>query len=115
MLKKFCTDTLPSGPFNTFSSQVYVHFVKAALTSSFTGTWTAEDVTCCSKVSVENQANRNGLYTWNEDDGAYKDDASNTQFLYSKTFSEGPGWWIGDSKESRGIYTLVRYNQVKVI
>ena len=55
VLKKFCTDTQPSGKFKTYASQVYIHFVKGALTSSFSGTWTTEDVTCCSKVSVENQ------------------------------------------------------------
>ena len=106
VIKKFCSTNQPSGSLKTFASQVYVTFVKGSLTSSFTGTWSTEAVVCCSKVVLENHANRNGEYEWSAADTAYKQSAG-TELLYSKSFSEGPGWWVGPDKTVRGIYTLV--------
>ena len=106
VIKKVCSTNQPSGSLKTFASQVYVTFVKGSLTSSFTGTWSTEAVVCCSKVVLENHANRNGEYEWSAADTAYKQSAG-TELLYSKSFSEGPGWWVGPDKTVRGIYTLV--------
>ena len=82
--------------------------MKGTQTSSFDGTWTTEDLQCCSKVMLENHASRNGEYQWNEDSGVYQEVGASSEpdLIYRSVRSDaGPVWAVGPSPTSAGLYS----------
>ena len=95
VLKKICSGT--SANLKTFSNQIFINFVKGSATSSFEGTWTTDDLECCSKVQLENHASVNFEYQLDTATGAYQQTGvdSNPELLYRRTNDEGPIWAVG--------------------
>ena len=105
-MNKFCLTNLPEKKIETFSSQVHVHFVKGALKSSFTGSWSSRDVQCKEKYKLKSRLGGTELYRYNKQENLF---SGLTHKLYAKTFKDGPSWNIGKSKSSRILLTYVSH------
>ena len=87
LLKTICSGT--SANLRTFSNQIFIKFKKGEQTSSFDGTWTTEDLQCCSKVVLENHAFYNGEYQWNEQAGCYQEvEVTDPSFICRQVFGK---------------------------
>ena len=95
VLKKICEGT--SANLKTYSNQVFIKFEKGSETSTFEGTWTAENLACCEKIMLENHGNRNGEYQLNTDTGAYEEVGAtgDPELVYRRTDNNGPIWAVG--------------------
>ena len=105
LLKKYCRTNLPpSDDIKTFSNQIFIRFERGTFISTFEGTWTSSDLTCCNKVMLENQAqsSRNGEYIWKNSTIYEKTDGN---MLFTAKWQGYHSWVVGSSFTSAGLFT----------